>query len=191
MIELAGVLAALLLMVVAGWVVAALIVRAAWRRVRRSRVVGRAALRTRWTLASGPRHQVLSLRVRLDDSLRSARAAVELSSRDGRATGETTRLFRRVCEEGVTLDGRLRLLESELDGSVLAAELPTARDRVDQFEGIVRRLRSAVASGLGGFDDDALLDLRSELDREAAALQAGAEELHALNRLGRADAPRH
>ncbi|HEX7373538.1 MAG TPA: hypothetical protein VF277_01070 [Steroidobacteraceae bacterium] len=186
MTELAGVLIALVLIVLAGWVVAALSVRAAYRRIRRSRAVNGAVLRTRSVLSRGLQHQVLRLRVRLDYSLQSARMAVELRSRDGGLRGETTRLFRRICEEGAALDAQLRLLESEIDDSVVAEELPTARDRVDQFEGIVRQLRGAVASGLGDFSDDALTDLRADVDREAIALQAGVQELHTLNRRGRA-----
>lgn len=184
--ELAGVLIALVLMALTGWVVVALIVRAAFRRLRRSRAVNGTVLRTRSALTWGLQHQVLRLRVRLDDSLQSGRMAVGVRTRDGGLPGETARLFRRICEEEATLDAQLRLLESERDDSLLAAELPTARDRVDQFEGIVRRLRSAVASGLGDFSDDALTDLRAEIDREAVALQAGVQELYALNRRGRA-----
>lgn len=184
--ELALALMALVLMALTGWVIAALLVRSAYRRIRRSRAVAGTVLRTRTVLARGLQHQVLRLRVRLDDSLQSARVAVELRTRDSALRGETTRLFRRICEEGATLDAQLRLLESETEDSVLAAHLPTARDRVDQFEGIVRRLRAAVASGLGDFSDDALIDLRGDVDREAVALQAGMQELHTLNRRGRA-----
>lgn len=184
--ELAEVLIALVALALTGWVVVALIVRSWYRRIRRSPAVSGAVLRTRSVLARGPRHQVLRLRVRLDDSLQSGRAAVEARTRDNVLRGETTRLFRRTCEEAATLDVRLRLLQSETDNSVLAAELPIARDRVDQFERIVRRLRAAVASGLGEFSDDALTDLSDDIDREALALQAGVQELHALNGRGRA-----
>jgi hypothetical protein len=49
----------------------------------------------------------------------------------------------------------------------------------------VHRLRSAVATGLAGLTDDSLTALRSDMDREVAALHAGVEELHALNRIER------
>jgi hypothetical protein len=77
---------------------------------------------------------------------------------------------------------QLRLLESETDAAVLAGELPAAADRVDQVVELVRQLRSAVASGLAGSTDDTLTALHSDVDREVAALHAGVQELHRLNR---------
>jgi hypothetical protein len=73
-------------------------------------------------------------------------------------------------------------MESEADAAVLAADLPAATDRVEQVVALVRRLRSAVASGLAGLTDDTLSTLGSEMDREVAALHAGVQELQALNR---------
>ena len=159
-----------------------LLLRFLYRRVRRSRPVGGAVLRTRARLSRGPQRTILGLRVRLEESLDSGRAAVDLAARNGGPRGELPRLFRRIQQEGVALDLQLRLMESETDSAVLAAELPAAGDRVEQVAGLVRRLRSAVASGLAGSTDDTLTALNSEMDREVAALHAGVEELHALNR---------
>ncbi len=159
-----------------------LLLRFLYRRVRRSRTVGGAVLRTRARLSRGPQRTILGLRVRLEESLDSGRAAVDLAARNGGPRGELPRLFRRIQQEGVALDLQLRLMESETDSAVLAAELPAAGDRVEQVAGLVRRLRSAVASGLAGSTDDTLTALNSEMDREVAALHAGVEELHALNR---------
>jgi hypothetical protein len=149
---------------------------------------------------------VLALRVRLDDALRSGRAAVELTAQTGGAgsargargargsrssRGELPRLFRRIDDEGGVLDLQLRLMESETSSAVLGDEIPAARRRVEQVEALVRRVRDAVASGLSGTTDDALSVLGSDVDREVAALQAGIEELQALNRRdGRVGAPR-
>jgi hypothetical protein len=55
------------------------------------------------------------------------------------------------------------------------------RGRVEQVEGLVRRLRSAVSSGLGAPSDDALDALCADVDREVAAIHAGIHELHTLN----------
>jgi hypothetical protein len=159
-----------------------LLVRGLYRRIRRSRTVGGAVLRTRARVSRGPQRTILGLRVRLEEYLDSGKAAVGLAARDGGPRGELPRLFRRIQQEGVALDLQLRLMESETDAAVLAAELPAAGDRVDQVAGLVRRLRSAVASGLTAPTDDNLTALRSEMDREVAALHAGVEELHALNR---------
>ena len=79
------------------------------------------------------------------------------------------------------MDSQLRLMESEADSAVLAEQMPAAIHRVDQIAGMVRRLRSAVATGLGDRTDDTLTMLRSDIDLEVAALQAGVQQLHALN----------
>ena len=88
------------------------------------------------------------------------------------------------------MQSQLRLMESESDVAVLAEELPAARRRVDQIVGLVRRLRSSVASGLGDLTDDTLTTLRSDVDREVAALHAGVQELHTLNGHDRLSEPR-
>ncbi|WP_395244237.1 hypothetical protein ACGGZK_00080 [Agromyces sp. MMS24-K17] len=175
-------LGVLLLCSAAAWIAFALVVRSVYRRVRRSRAVGGAALRTRARVAHGPQRTVLGLRVRLDDAVRSGQAAVDLAGSGSGPRGELPRLYRRMAEEAATLDLQLRLMESETDASVLAAELPAGRRRVEQVEGLVRRVRSAVASGLSGTTDDALAVLDADVEREVAALRAGIEELRALNR---------
>lgn len=174
----------------AGVVVAfVLVLRAMVRRVRRSRAVGGAALRARARLARGPQRTVLSLRVRLDDSMRSGRAAVEIAATGAAAPrGELPRLLRRIGDHASVLDLQLRLMESETDASLLSDELPAARGRVEQVEALVRRVRQAVAAGLAGTSDDALSALGADVDREVEALRVGVEELRRLNRRdGRAE----
>ena len=163
------------------------VVRSLVRRVRRSRAVGGATLRTKARLAYGPQRPVLALRVRLDDALRSGRAAIDLVAG---SRGELPRLFRRIGDEGAVLDLQLRLMESETDAAALTEELPAARQRVEQVEGLVKQVRVAVASGLSGTTDDTLSALGSEVDREVAALHAGIEELQALNRRDGRSVPR-
>jgi hypothetical protein len=72
-------------------------------------------------------------------------------------------------------------MESENDPVALADEMLMAGRRVDEIAGVVRQLRSVVATGLGGLTDDTLTTLRSDVDREVAALHAGVQELHELN----------
>ncbi|AWB94665.1 hypothetical protein DCE93_02500 [Agromyces badenianii] len=177
-------LGAIVLLSIGVMVVFVLVLRALVRRVRRSPAVGGTVLRTRARLSRGPQRTVLAMRVRLDEALHSGRAAVQLTAGTGNSgsRGELPRLFRRIDEESLVLDLQLRLMESETDSAVLADELPAARHRVEQVEGLVRRVRAAVASGLSGTTDDALSALGSDVDREVAALQAGIEELQALNR---------
>jgi hypothetical protein len=178
---LIGVLLALLAIVVISVATVFLVVRTVYRRIRRSPAVGAAALRTRARFSSGQRARILKLRVRLAESLDSGRAAVDVAARGDGPRGELTRLFRRIRHEGDALDLQLRLMESETDAAVLAEQLPDADDRVDQVVGLVRRLRKAVAAGLGDVSDDALAALRAEVDREVAALHAGVQELRMLN----------
>lgn len=159
-----------------------LVLRALYRRIRRSRAVNGTVLRTRANLSWGPQRKVLALRVRLDDALASGQAAVGLAGRGDGPRGELPRLFRRIQTESVTLDAQLRLLESETDAAVLAAELPRANGRVDQVVGLVRRLRSAVGAGLGGLSEETLTTLQADVDREVAALHAGMQELQDLQR---------
>ena len=155
--------------------------RALYRRVRRNRALAGTALRTRASFSRGPQRKVLFLRVRLAEALDSGKAAIDLAVGNAGLRSELPRLFRRIQEESVALDLQLRLLESETDSAVLAAELPVAGQRVDQVAGLVRRLRSAVASGLAGSTDDTLTTLHADVDREVAALHAGVQELHRLN----------
>lgn len=154
-----------------------IIVRALYKRVLRSRALLRGRARIGW----GPRHEVVKLRLRLRDTLDSGQAAVDLAIRGDGPRGELPRLFRRIQSEGIALDSQLRLLASETDPGVLAEGLPVARRRVEQVATAVRGLRSAVAAGLGDLTDDSLSELRSEVDREVAALHAGVQELRTLN----------
>ena len=161
-------------------VTAVVVVRMMFRRVRRSRALSGAVLRTRARVSVGPQHSVLKLRVRLEDSLASAQAAVDVAVQSVGPRGELPQLLRRIHHEGVALQSQLRMLETERDAATLAAGLPVATRRVDELTGMVRRLRSAVADGLGHLSDDTLQNLRGEVDREVVALNAGVQELRTL-----------
>lgn len=180
MSELLWILAGFAAIMAASIATVVLVLRAGFRRLRRNRAIGGMILRTRAGLSWGPQRKVLELRLQLNDTLDSGQAVVDIASRSGWPRGELSRLFRRIQEVGVVLDSQLRLMESETESAVLTEELPMARQRVDEVTGLVRRVRSAVASGLAGPTDDALAALRVDVDREVAALRAGMQELHAL-----------
>jgi hypothetical protein len=184
MSELGWLLIAFASTVVAANIAVVVVVRALFKRIRRTLALNGASLRIRARLSTGPRREVLKLRVRLKENIDSGQAAIDLAVRTDGLRGELPRLFRRLKSEGATLEAQLRLLESESDVAVLADVLPAARDRVDQVAHLVRRLRSAVASGLGGISDDSLTMLSSDLDREITAVRAGMQELHELNGRG-------
>ena len=179
------VLVSLLTMVAVSITVVVLVVRAVVKRIRHSRALAAATLRTRARFSPGPNGKVLRLRVRLDEALASGRAAVDLAARGDGPRGELPELFRRIEHEGAALDLQLRLMESEIDSAVLSAELSAAGHRVDRVAALVGRLRSAVAAGLAGVTDDTLTTLHSDVDREVAALRAGVEELRTLNQRDR------
>ncbi len=177
---LSEVLIVLATMGVASVLTVVLVVRMTFRRVRRSTALSATVLRTRARLSAGPQHKVLQLRVRLDDALASAQAAVDVAARTDGPRGELPQLLRRIHKEGVALQSQLRMLETERDAATLAAGIPVATRRVDEVIGMVRRLRSAVADGLGHLSDDTLLALRGAVDREVIALNAGVQELRTL-----------
>ena len=181
MMTLAWIMGAFALIVLTSIVTVVLIVRALYKRIRRSRTLNGAVLRARATLSWGAQHEVLQLRIRLNETLDSGQAALDLAARSDGPRGELPRLYRRIRAEAATVDAELRFLESETDPAALAQWLPVLRRRVDQVVGLVRRLRSAVAAGLSGLSDESLAVLRADVDREVDALHAGMQELHTLN----------
>ncbi|GEM_PF-6461035 len=100
---IAGVLLSLLVIALLGILIGVLIVRAVYRSIRRNRTINGAVLRTRTAFTWEPQQQVLRLRMRLNDSLESGRAAVELTLRSDGLRGELVRLFKRIQAEGSTL----------------------------------------------------------------------------------------
>ena len=179
---LAWILVVLGLVVLGSMLTVAVLARVLYKRIRRSRAVNTAVLQARTLLSYGPRREVLKLRLRLNDTLESGQVAVNLAVNGESTRGELPRLFRRIQAEGVTLEAQLRLLATEADPVLLAEGIPVARRRVELVAGLVRRLRSFVAGSLGEISDDALARLRSDVEREVTALNAGLQELHTLNR---------
>lgn len=180
MTVLAGVLLALAAIVVVSVGVTVVVARMLYVRIRRSPALAGAALRTRASLSRGPHKEVLRLRIELRDTLERGQAAVDLALGTDGPRGELPRLFRGIRSEGAALDAQLLLMASETDPVALAEELPGARRRVNEVAVLVRRLRASVAAGRGDLTDDGLRALRSEVDREVIALNAGIQELHEL-----------
>lgn len=178
---LAEVLLALTAIMVVSTVTVVVVARVLYRRIRRSRALNGAVLRARTRVSIGPRHDVLRLRLRLRESLESGQAAIALTELNASPRGELRRLFRRIQDEGAAVDAQLLLLSTERDPAELAAALPAAGRRVEQITGLVRRVRSVVAAGLGGRTDDSLSSLGGDVEREIAAMNAGLAELHSLN----------
>ena len=177
----AEIMLALASIVVISTVSVVVIARMLFNRIRRSRAISSSVLRTRALISVGRQHEVHALWVRLADTLASGRAALDLARNNNGQIGELNRLFSRIQGDGVSLDAQLLLLLSERDTAVLREAIPVADRRVEQVAWLVRRLRAAVAAGLGDHSDDSLMTLTGDLDIEIAALDAGIRELHTLN----------
>ncbi|MFT2816800.1 hypothetical protein [Leifsonia sp. A12D58] len=181
------VLLSLLAFAVISWAAVFLIVRALYRRVRRSRAVNSAVLKSRAQLSWGLRRKVLALQLQLDQALDSGRAAIDLAVRSDGRRGDLPRLFRRIEDEAAILRAQLRLMESETDSAALADALAAASLSVDQISDMIRELRASVSAGLGDPTGDALSALHAEVDLEVASLHAGLVELANLNRYDRVE----
>lgn len=169
-------IAALVLLVIAG--VAGLI---AYRRLRHDPRIGRAKLMlTEQYGAPGPRRNLAQLRLRLDEAVRGARRAVATLDASGGPQGELASLVQRLERAARALDAQLRLMASEPDDATLRDFLRPARDRVEELEEIVGRIRTAVFASLNGEMDATVSQLTADVDREVLALQAGVDALRGL-----------
>ncbi len=158
-----------------------LLARAAYRRVRRDPRVSRTTLLIQEkTSLPGPRRSLMQLRVRLADTVTSARAAVGVIQTHGSVQGELASLVRRIDRVAVPLDAQLRLMQSEPDLRLLYEMLQPARTRVEEIEGIVHHIRSAAYATLGGDMEGTVTQITADVEREVAALQTGMSTLHAL-----------
>lgn len=176
-----GVLISLVAIAALSVVTVVLIVRMLYRRVRRSRTVNGAVLKSRAQFSRGPRRQVFALQGQLDEAIGSGRAAIELAVRSNGRRGDLPRLFRRIEAEATVLRAQLHLMESETDPGALTDALPAAGLAVDQISDMIREVRASVAAGLGDATGSALSSLHAEVDLEVAALHAGLVELAQLN----------
>ncbi|PWB96475.1 hypothetical protein [Homoserinimonas hongtaonis] len=171
-------------------VVTVLIVRALYRRIRRSRAITSAVLTSRAQLSRGPRRRLFTLQQQLTESLESGRAAIDLAVRSNGRRGDLPRLFRRIEDEAAALQTQLRLLESERDSVVLTGALSEAAPAVDQITDMIREVRASVTAGLGDPTGESLAALDADLAIEVAALRAGRAQLADLNSRDRAGQPR-
>ncbi|GAA3861280.1 hypothetical protein GCM10022381_02030 [Leifsonia kafniensis] len=176
-----GVLISLAVIAAISWIAFFLIVRTLYRRIRRSRTVNGAVLKSRAQLSWGPRRKVFALQMQLEEAIDSGRAAIDLAVRSNGRRGDLPRLFRRIEAEGTALRAQLHLMESETDSGALTDELAAAGLAVDQISDMIRELRASVADGLSDPTGAALSSLRAEVDLEVAALHAGLVELAHLN----------
>jgi hypothetical protein len=147
------------------------------RRIRRSPAVTVASLRMRSITESGPRREVVRLRLQLLQAVDGGRAAIGAADPRVGFPGDAPALFRRIQAEAKVVDQHLRVLQSEDDRDTLRAALPPMRQRVAELVGLVRQLRAAVAAGLEAVSAGGMAELRADVEREVTALRAGQERL--------------
>jgi len=147
------------------------------RRIRRSPALATATLRLALLKETGPRREVVRLRLQLRQSVEGGRATIGAARSDAGLPGEAPALFRRIQREAELVDQHLGVLQSEDDSAALRAALPGMRRRVDELVGLVRELRAAVAAGLQASSDAGMAELGADVAREITALRAGRERL--------------
>jgi len=147
------------------------------RRLRRSPAVTAASLRMRSLTESGPRREVVRLRLQLLQAVDGGRTAIGAADPRIGLPGDAPALFRRIQNEAKVVDQHLRVLQTEDDRDALRAALPAMRQRVTELVGLVRQLRAAVAAGLEAASDGAMLELQADVAREVSALRAGQDRL--------------
>jgi hypothetical protein len=162
-------------------VVLVLLVRSAYRRVRRDPRWRRTTLLVQEkTSVPGPRRSLVQLRLRLSDTVASARQAVAVLEMHGGVRGDMASLARRLERVATPLDAHLHLMQSEPDMRLLYEMLGPARTRVDEIEQIVRHIRIAAYAALGGDMEGTVAAITADVEREVAALNAGVDMLHLL-----------
>ena len=160
---------------------AAVAATVAMRRVRRSSAVALTSLRMHLFTESGPRREVVRLRLDLRRELEGGRVAIGAADPRTGLPGEAPALFRRIQREAATVDQHLRVLQGEYDNATLRAALPALRRRVGELVRLVRQLRAAVAAGLEAVSETGLAELGADVEREVTALRAGRERLRNLD----------
>jgi hypothetical protein len=147
------------------------------RRVRRSAAVSAASLRMSLLRESGPRREVVRLRLELLQAVEGGRSVIGAADARAGFPGEAPALFKRIQAEARVVDQHLRVLQSEDDRARLRAALPSLRQRVGALVELVRELRTAVAAGLEAASDGSMSELAADVRREVAALRAGHDRL--------------
>ncbi|WP_439674946.1 hypothetical protein [Embleya sp. MST-111070] len=176
----AGVLACLVLVgVVVGLIT--MMRRAVRRRIERHapRVRGMvedAASKARSYTLTGGAGEAARMRGSVRRSLDQTRRVLEAGYAHDAQLSDAVALLRRLDEFAKALDTDLKLLEREPDRTRVDRELPGLKDRADRIEHAAASLRWAVQDRERHLGEDELDRLGTDVEREAAALRAYAEE---------------
>lgn len=153
----------------------------AYRRLRRSGLVGRTVLELQAGLGTpGPRRQLAQLRLQLQEAISSTSAAIDALEASHRPQRELALLTRQLTPVAAILDTQLRLLQEETDAELLQEYLEPARASVMELVRTAQHIRQVVYAILEGEAEGTLTLTMSDVEREVLALQAGVEALRRL-----------
>ncbi|WP_448070550.1 hypothetical protein [Georgenia yuyongxinii] len=153
------------------------------RKIRRSRLLRRGALRVRTVAGDQAGRDLARQRVALQDAEDATERALAAARAQHRPVGELPAVAARLTDAGRELDAQLRLAEREPDRALrrtLARELD---GRVREHGRLSAELRASVLSTGGAVGDARLLDAGSRLAVEVGALTAW-QESYGSRRLG-------
>lgn len=184
-----GLVGSVLLGLLALLAVVAVIALLLFLRFRRHRGLRRTVLRLRADYAeSGPRAEVIDLRLHLQEELGDTRRSVRELGGAGALAGDLPDLFERLERSAERLDRYLQVLERTIEAGGGYGSLVAARERVTDVIDALRDLQRAALAALDVTTTSELQGLMQDVEREVDWVQSGVEALHELD--GRAPTTR-
>lgn len=156
-----------------------------WHRLRQQRpAIERAVERgrdllveVRPRLATSPTaKEAATMRRDLRRSLAATARQIEVAEGQGVPTVELTHAHRQLSEAAKPLERQLRLVEQESDPRLREVGLDETRRRTGEVLEVAARIREAAMGGAGA----GLAGVRSEVEREAAALRTWRETYRSI-----------
>ncbi|MFD1505810.1 hypothetical protein FE374_00575 [Georgenia yuyongxinii] len=153
------------------------------RKIRRSRLLRRGALRVRTVVGDQAGRELARQRVALQDAQDATERALAAAYAQHRPVGELPAVAARLADAGQELDDQLRLAEREPDRALRSALARELDGRVREHGRLSAELRASVLSTGGAVGEARLLDAGSRLAVEVGALTAW-QESYGARRLG-------
>jgi hypothetical protein len=167
-------------------VVAVALIGLAWwviRRVRRSPLLQRGLLEAQAAaLPAGPHREIAVMRRDLSAHLAQTRRMLAIAPADTPEVALLAEMLPRLERAAVALDDQLRLLQTEPDPNLLSSAMPALQRRVTDLTANATRLREIALRLLGDRDQFQRSLLNQDLRDGVAGLEAGLDEIAALQR---------
>ena len=143
----------------------------AYRRARRDgrwdRVMGRARS---GGLRVGPRHELDRLHLTVDESLATARGALDVMDADGTTVGDLELLVGHLEDLGARLGAQMDLVDTWASDDVVSRVVEALAAPVSELEALGGRVAEALGTTLGGAASIELLEIDGELSRARRVL---------------------